>query len=186
MAIYWRRFFEAFWEGSYIEAEKWAKLANNKAAPPMMLNLITSGARGIIYFQLYQDGKGNSYLSEGEKMLKDMEKWQEHCEHTVMNKVHLLRAERFASICEVRKAKSSYEAAIEKSRDLGRLNDGALAYERYGNYLRSIVEVDKSIECYKAAHSLYMQWGAVTLAIRVQEKYLTGHGIEQVSLKRSL
>ena len=189
MAIYWRRFFTNFWAGSYVEAENWAKAATaaryNKTAPPMILNLLTTGARGVIYFHLYRDGKGDWYFSEGEKMLKELEEWQEHCEHTVINRVHLMRAERFASICEVKQAKSSYEAAIKSSRDCGRVHDQALAYELFGNYLRSIVDIDKSIDCYKAAHSLYTQWGAVSIARRIQDKYVDGYGIEHVSLKRS-
>lgn len=76
------------------------------------------------------------------------------------NKLILLEAENYASMCNVVAAKESYELSIKVARDNGYIHEQGLAYECMGKYLMSAVEVRGAERCFFSAHECYMQWGA--------------------------
>jgi len=183
MGIYWRRFFFDFWMGNYSEARGWAvkALSYSKCSGPSMINIKCTVARGLTAFRLYREGKGTEFFNEGKEMLNGLEKWLKvsmdwkkglkFSEHFVKNKVLLLQAELYASNCEVRKAKETYEASIRSATNYGRINDQAHAYEMMGDYLTSILEIPEATDCYRMAHKCYIQWGATAKAKKIQEDH---------------
>jgi len=173
-SVYVSRFFAEFWMGNYSEALPWSTmfLSCVKMSGPFMIKLLFTGCMGVASFQLYRDGKGEKHFNTGKEMLDELEKWSEHSADDVLkNKLLLLRAEHFASICEVSKAKDAYESSIRTARKYGRINEQALAYELQGNYLSSIVEIPEATASYRNAHELYTQWGALAIAKRIKENH---------------
>ena len=168
------RFFASFLFGDYQTANK---LYGTVSSLPgqrqhMIWSIFRQYYRGIIAFHLYRDGEGEEWLEEGEKMLQ---KFEHLAKKTTTNffdsKLLLLRAEYYASSCEVRKAKLTFEDSIKSARDHGFVNDQGLAYECFGKYLASIVDNKAASNCFKSAHVCYMQWGALALANHVWDKY---------------
>jgi tetratricopeptide (TPR) repeat protein len=173
ISIYARRFLSSFWLDEYTEARKWARLAlsNTKQLGPFIVKTLLFNAQGVIAFQMYRDGEGEKYFEEGEKMLKELEKWLGISERHFKNRYLLLRAEYYASTCQVKMAKQAYKESIQSSRNYGRIQDQALGNELLGRFLSSIVEVDEATECFRNAYNLYMLWGAVAKAKHLQEKH---------------
>lgn len=173
-SIYFRRYFVAFWSCQYSEALELSKLAweYSKIAGPQMIKTFLNVTMGLVEFQLYREGKGETHYNKGKELLIELEKRHQVCsENLFNNKVLLLQAEYFAVICEVEKAKEAYDASIRTARNFGRINDLALAYELKGNYYSSIVEIPQATESYKKAYKCYMKWGAVTKAKQIQENH---------------
>jgi len=168
--IYLRRFFVEFWMGNYSEAVRCSELAFSrpKFTPLGLISVIHSGARGIIAFRRYKNGEGNAFLNEGKDILRKLEKLGNSA--ILRNSVIILQAELYSTTCEVKKAKEAYEAAIRSSRNIGGIQYQALSYELQGDYLSSIVEIPQATESYKNAYKCYMQWGAVTLAHKIQKE----------------
>ena len=65
--------------------------------------------REIVVFHLYRDDRGGKWLNEGNKMLDQMEVWVKNSKHIFENKLILLAAEYYSSICSVVAATGSYE-----------------------------------------------------------------------------
>ena len=169
-AIYLRRFLECYWKGNYNEALKCSKLAYSQFRVdfPGLIHVLHSSIKGMIAFQKYKMGEGDSFFDEGREMLDEMELWLKRSEHVVKPYVLLLRAELLSSSCEIKKAKVAYREAIRTARDYCRLNDQAVAYEAQGHFLSSIVDIPNAMESFKNAYECYMSWGAVTLAKKIQ------------------
>lgn len=190
--IYQRRFSTAFWMGEYAEAWKWSKMALKKQENrgPMLADLHTIGPMAVTAFHMYRDGKGEAYFDEATELLGKLEKWQERSEPIVKNKILLVRAEMYASSCEVKKALEAFEQSIQTARNYGLIHEQALAHELMGHYLKSIVQYPKAIQSYKQAYALYNQWGASAVATRLREKHiladdlLVHDNVEVVSIKR--
>ena len=74
--------------------------------------------RGILAFICYRDGHGDDLFDEGSALLTEMEKRLERAKYLFQNKVHLMKAEYFASTCacEVKKAKEEYIASIKSAK----------------------------------------------------------------------
>ncbi|KAL7535170.1 LOW QUALITY PROTEIN: hypothetical protein ACHAXR_008832 [Thalassiosira sp. AJA248-18] len=186
MAIYYRRFLGDFLMGNYRGANKWSKLLfshQKYSQPPILINIILTGARGIVAFRLYREGGGEIYFKEGKRILDELEKWLERSEHLVKNKFLLLQAEYYAANCEVKKAKDAYEVSIRTARNYGRVHEQGLAYELMGHYKESICEYPEATECFKNAFSCYMDWGAVAKATKIREEHLDEEEIEKISTK---
>jgi len=173
-SIYFRRHFEAFWGGQYVQALKWSKLASDyagKVSGPRMINMFLYVTMGIVFFQLYREGKGDIYYDRGKVMLKTLERGLQDCSNDLFNnKLLLLQAEHYAAICEVKKAKAAYEASIQTAKKFSRVNDEALAYELQGKYLSSIVDPQAS-ESYKKSYRCFMKWGALAKAKMIKETH---------------
>ena len=61
-------------------------------------------------------------------MLDQVEAWAENSKPIFENKLILLEAEYYASMCNVVAAKESYELAIKVARDNGYIHEQGLAY----------------------------------------------------------
>ena len=71
---------------------------------------------------------GDKWLDEGKEMLDQVEAWAENSKPIFENKLILLEAEYYASMCNVVAAKESYELAIKVARDNGYIHEQGLAY----------------------------------------------------------
>ena len=171
--IHTRRFIAAFWMGDYAEALKCSK--EIEALPSFRMHKIQlvfhSFFFGLISFQRYRDGEGEQWLEGGKKALEKMEVWAVCCPQSFENKWRLLEAECFASNCHVRAAKNAYERSILTARGHGLVHEMALAFEMYGKYLQSIVELPAATEAYQSAHTFYVQWGATAKAERLRKEH---------------
>merc|ERR1719491_1690136 len=102
------------------------------------------------------------WLDEGNSMKDQLGKWVKSCSKSIFeNKLILLEAEHYASMCNVVAAKESYEMSIKVARDNGYIHEQGLAYELMGKYLMSAVEIQDAERCFLTAHKCYMQWGAM-------------------------
>lgn len=122
-AVYMRQFFVNFWMDDYEAARQWHKkfASFTKYAGPQPLDLIITGVRGVIAFQLYMKGGGDKFFEEGKEMLKELEAFSKWDDCHVKTSILILKAEMLASDCEVKKAKEAYETAITSAR-----NDGTI------------------------------------------------------------
>eukprot|EP00581_Thalassiosira_minuscula_P009902 CAMPEP_0183709738 /NCGR_PEP_ID=MMETSP0737-20130205/5720_1 /TAXON_ID=385413 /ORGANISM="Thalassiosira miniscula, Strain CCMP1093" /LENGTH=238 /DNA_ID=CAMNT_0025937909 /DNA_START=176 /DNA_END=892 /DNA_ORIENTATION=- len=170
--VYTRRFFWHFANGDYAQAEKWSKLRQTLPNTSIagILNIYYDYMQGLLAFQMYRNGKGESYYDEGKKMLRKMELYAKHSSQNCINKYLLLQAEAYASEFEVNKAKETYIAAIRSSTCSGRVYDQAQAYEFMGKYLSFIVDPESS-KFLSKAHECYMQCGAFYLAKKLKKDH---------------
>ena len=158
-AIYTGRFISAFWKGQYAEANKWYDLASELKLFSMIKIRVLHCTfyRGLVAFQLYRDGQGEDWLDEGKRILTKVEGWSRNCCTSLFeNKLHLLRAENFASDGNIARAKKSYELSVALAGDVGLVHEQGLAAEYYGKFLSSIVEFDEANVWLLRAHSVSM------------------------------
>ncbi|KAL7540948.1 hypothetical protein ACHAXR_010516 [Thalassiosira sp. AJA248-18] len=172
-AIYTRRFFSAFWNGDYAEANKWVDTASSLPSSKMpKIQLIHhSFYRGLIAFQLYRDGEGEEWLDVGKKLLDKMELWVKNSKAIFESKLILLEAEHYASMCNIVAAKESYELSAQTARDHGLVHEQGLACELHGKFLSSISETMEASHWFQRAHTCYMQWGALSKAAQLQKDH---------------
>lgn len=171
--IHTKRFFTSFWLGDFIEANKSLKAASSipSSKMPKLWTVYRDCYRGIIAFHLYAEGEGDEWFDEGIKVLKKFEFWTTISKDVFESKLVLLQAEHYACSCDIREARTSFEASIKSAGDHGCNNEQGLAFERYGNFLESLVETTEASVCYKSAHMCYLQWGAIAIAEHVWNKY---------------
>lgn len=175
-AVHMQNFYILFWKGDYEEALKFSALVMSlpTANMPKVQRVYHIFYRGVIAFNLYRDGKGEKWLKEGEEMLAQMEVWVSNSKPIFENKLILMEAEHYASMCNVVAAKESYELAIKVANDNGYTHEQGLAYECFGRYLSSIVEVEDAEQCFMNAYTCYRQWGAFAKADKLWED----HGLD--------
>jgi len=161
-AVHLQNFFLSFWMGDYEEAAKASDLAMSfsSAKMPKVQLVYHIFYRGVVMFHLYREGKGEHWLKRGNKMQAQLETWVKTSKPIFENKLILLEAENYASMCNVVAAKKSYELSVKLARDNGYIHEQGLAYECMGKYLMSAVEVRDAERCFLSAHECYMQWGA--------------------------
>jgi hypothetical protein len=174
--IYTRRFFTSFWFGDYQEANESCKAASSMPSSkmPKLWTIYRECYRAIIAFHMYAEGEGEEWFDEGVKVLKMFEFWTTISKDMFESKLFLLQAEHHAVSCDIKKARALFEASIKSARDHGYTNEQGLAFERYGNFLESIVETTEASICYKSAHVCYLQWGALAVAEHIWNKYKLG------------
>lgn len=167
-------FFASFLFGDYQTANELYDTVSSLAChkQPTVWSIFSQYYRCIIAFHLYREGQGEEWLEEGEKILQ---KFEHFAKQTTTNffdsKLLLLRAEYYASSCEIVNAKVAFDASIQSARDNGFINDQGLAYECFGKFLASIVDNKAASQCFMIAHMCYTQWGALALAEHIWEKY---------------
>lgn len=171
--IYTRRFFTSFLFGNYREANELYDVASSLPSSKMtkLVIIYRDFFRAIIAFHMYAEGEGEEWFDEGVKVLKKFEFWTTLSKDVFENKLIFLQAEHCVASCDIKKARKSFEASIALARDHGYINEQGLAFERYGNFLESIVETTEASVCYKSAHVCYLQWGALAIAAHVWNKY---------------
>ena len=172
-AVYLQKCFISFWMGDYNDAEQSSTLA--MALPTAQFSKIQLiyhiFYRGLISFHLYQNGGGEKWFDEGEKMLSQVEVWLANSKPIVENKLLLLRAELYASRQLIDKAKKTYEQSIQVARDNGYVHEQGLACEFCGHFLKSIVEESTATAFYKRAYECYIQWGAIAKARKLRDDH---------------
>mmetsp|Transcript_7551 Transcript_7551/g.17117 ORF Transcript_7551/g.17117 Transcript_7551/m.17117 type:complete len:1310 (+) Transcript_7551:61-3990(+) len=175
-AVHLQNFFVLFWKGDYVEAERASAIAMSFPSSKMPKGQLVFHTfyRGIIAFNLYRDGRGEKWLNDGKEMLVQMEIWAINSKPIVENKLILMEAEHYASMCNVVAAKESYKLAIKVARDYGFIHEQGLACECFGQYLSSIVEVGEAERYFMDAYTCYIQWGAVAKANTLRED----HGLD--------
>ena len=133
--VHLQNFFVSFWMGDYDEAVKASDIAMSfpSAKMPKVQLVYHIFYRGIVAFHLYRDGEGEKWLNEGNDMQDQVEVWVKNSKPIFENKLILLEAEHYASMCNVVAAKESYELSIKIARDNGYIHEEGLAY---GEYLR--------------------------------------------------
>lgn len=112
-------------------AKKWSK--ESSALPsfkmPKLQLIYHTFYHGLIAFQSYREGEGEAFLEEGKKVLSKMEQWAKNSKVIFENKLYLIEAEHYASLCHIVAAKESYELSAETARNHGLLHEVGLAYE---------------------------------------------------------
>eukprot|EP00585_Thalassiosira_rotula_P010121 CAMPEP_0196137450 /NCGR_PEP_ID=MMETSP0910-20130528/5428_1 /TAXON_ID=49265 /ORGANISM="Thalassiosira rotula, Strain GSO102" /LENGTH=296 /DNA_ID=CAMNT_0041397909 /DNA_START=35 /DNA_END=925 /DNA_ORIENTATION=- len=168
-AVHLQEFFVSFWMGDYDEAAKASDVAMSfpSAKMPKMQLIYHTFYRGVVALYLYREGKGETWLKEGSEMQDQLKIWVKNSKPIFENKLILLEAEHYASMCNVVAAKESYELSIKVARDNGYTHEQGLAYECMGKYLMSIVEVHEAGHCFLRAHECYLQWGAMAKATKL-------------------
>ncbi|KAL7547171.1 hypothetical protein ACHAWF_010491 [Thalassiosira exigua] len=127
--------------------------------------------RGIVSFHLHRDGKGEKWLAEGNKMLEQVKKWSINSKEIFENKLLLLEAEHYASLCHVVAAKESYDLSIKVAKDNGYIHEEGLAHECKGKYLESIIELEDAEHCFMNAYDCFKKWGALAKANKLWEEH---------------
>lgn len=127
--VYLKRFFSAFWMGDYPVAISCSQqiLALPNSKMPKIQGVFHSFFMGLIHFQTYRDGEGESYMDEGKKAMEKMHTWVKHSPATYENKLHLIKAEYHASSANIQAARAAYEASVRSARDHGLVHEQALA-----------------------------------------------------------
>lgn len=123
---------------------------------------------------MYLQGEGEEWFEEGKEILKKLEFWATISKDVFESKLLLLQAEQSAASCDVKKARKLFHASIMAAKDHGYIHEQGLAFERYGNFLESLVETTEASLCYKSAHVCYVQWGGLAIAEHVWNKYNLG------------
>jgi len=172
-AIYTRRFHSAFWSGNYAEANKWFECASSLPSfkMPKIQFIHNTFYRGIIGFQMYRDGEGEEWLDVGKKAMDRMELWEKNSKAIFENKLILLEAENYASMCNIVAAKESYELSAKSARDHGLVHEQALACELYAQFLSSLVETLDASHWFHIAYTCYKQWGASAKAGQLMKEH---------------
>ena len=162
MGVYIRRFFVSAWFGNMKEAleaiQQAMSYVPSKWTGPIILHIFIAWTRGIVAFHLYRQGDGDAMFNEGLEMFEKLKKWKVNAPALVTkNMPLLLHAELYASKCNVDKATETFKEAIES---VVTYSAKGYAYERFGQYLSEICEVDQAKEMYKNACNCYKKWGA--------------------------
>ena len=156
-ALYLQKFFVSFWMGDYDEAVAASDFALSLSSAKMPKPQLPFHIfyRGIMAFQLFQDGKGESWLAEGKAMLAQLEAWVDNSRQFFENKLVLLESEHYASTAHVVAAKESYELAIALARDNGYIHEQGLAYGEF-----SVLDDVLNVSCHLLISSArnYMHW----------------------------
>ena len=178
--IHTRRFLTSFWMGDYVKANEYGKSASSlpSSKMPKLWSIYRECYRGIIAFHLYLQGEGEEWFEQGKEILKKFEFWVTISKDVFESKLLLLQAEHSAVSCDVKKARKLFHASIMAAKDHGYIHEQGLAFERYGNFLESLVETTEASLCYKSAHVCYVQWGGLRIAEHVWNKYNLG-GLNQ-------
>ncbi len=161
-AVHLANVFISFWMGDWEEAQKSSEIALTcpSAKMPKSQGVYHMVYRGIIAFTMYRGGKGEfqgfcvssvieyklfphqclihigeKWFLEGKRVLDQMETWV-NCQKKIFeNKLILMEAEHYASMCNVVAAKESYELSIAVALDNGYIHEQGIAY---GKVFRSI------------------------------------------------
>ena len=163
-AVHLANVFISFWMGDWEEAQKSSEIALTfpSAKMPKSQRVYHMFYRGIIAFTFYRDGKGEfqdfrassvteyklfphqclipigeKWFAEGKRVLDQMEIWV-NCQKKIFeNKLILMEAEHYASMCNVVAAKESYELSIAVALDNGLIHEQGIAY---GKIFRSTID----------------------------------------------
>ena len=187
MGVYVRRFFLSSWFGNMKEAhlaiQQAMSYVPSKWAGPVFLYIYTAWARGIVAFHLYRQGDGDAMFIEGSEMFEKLKKWKVNAPALVTkNMTLLLHAELYASECNIDKAKETFKEAIES---VVTYSAKGFAYERFGQYLSEICELDQANEMYKNACNCYTKWGANEKVKQLKKNHdLEISQVEEISTKR--
>ena len=129
-AVHLQKFFVSFWMGEYDEAVEASDSAMSYPCSKMPKVELPHHMfyRGIVAFQLYREGKGENWLEIGNEIQEQVEIWVKNSKPIFENKLILLKAEQFASMCYVAAARESYELSIKVARDNGYIHEQGLAY----------------------------------------------------------
>jgi len=185
-----KRFFSSFLFGDFSKAAIYSKEASSfpTSRVPKIQLIHHYFYHGLMAFRLCRDGKGASYLKEGQEMLEFMTIWHEHSPRTFENKLYLLEAEYLAASCNRNASLQRFDLAIKSSRDNGFIQEQGLAHELKGHYLSSIIEIPQAKESYEKAYHCYIQWGANAKAERIRKDHnleISRGDVEQNSLKHN-
>ena len=208
--LYLSRFMRSFWAGDYAEGNKHFELAEELPSfkLPTVQYLHAMFYRGLALFQTYREGDGEDYFEKGKSILETMRRWEPNCKRTFENKFILLEAEcksprildlrffslhspdlqltsvreDFASSCNIVASKESYVLSAKIAHNNGLLHEQGLAYELYGKFLKSIVEVDDARRYFLMACNCYSTWGAhaKVSALLVEQNLTMADQIEDV------
>ena len=74
-------------------------------------------------------------------------------------------------MCDITSSKESYEEAAEVARKNGLVHEQGLAYELYGTFLKSIVEMEDSVKYFTRACDCYTIWGAHAKVSQLQRDH---------------
>jgi len=171
---YQRRFISAFWAGDYDSAEIYCRsmLSLPSAKAPTLQSIYTTFYRGLIGFLRHRECQSEEQYGIGLDSIVKIEFWWQFSPTNFESKLFLLKAENEASLLNVDKARSLYEASIKSASDNGRIHEKGLAYEFMGNFLSSVSnDPSGARECMKLAHSCYLQWGAFGKAAILSMKH---------------
>lgn len=179
--IHINHFMRSFWRGEYKEAKTHYELAEELPSfrIPKVQLLHSVFYHGIVLFQLHRDGEGGEYFEKGKAVMELMRRWEPNCKHTFESKLVLLEAEcksenlltvteinlthscqDYASNCNIVASKESYELSAKIALENGLVHERGLAFELYGKFLKSIVEIDDALKYLGMACDCYTVWGA--------------------------
>ena len=129
-AVHLHKFFVSFWMGDYDEAVKASDIAMSvpSAKMPKVQLIYHIFYRGIIAYQLYREGNGEKWLTEGNAMHHQVKTLVKNLEALFENKLILLEAEYYAFVCNVVAEKGSYELSSKVARSNGYIHEQGLAY----------------------------------------------------------
>lgn len=124
-----KQFISAFHRGEMMQAIKLSKDAFSfPTARVLKIQLIYHCFyHGLVCYRLYRDGEGDDYLEEGKEMMQKVSTWHRTSPSTFENKLFLLEAEYFASLCNRNRAIEKFQASIKSARDNGFVHEQGLA-----------------------------------------------------------
>jgi len=131
--IAFKQFQSAFHSGDYSEAALLYKdtLSFPTSKTQKIQLLFHYFYHGLTSFYLHRNGEGESHLDEGKTMLEKLTEWHKHSPSTFENKLFLLQAEYFASLCNRDTSIEKYEASIKAARDNGFVHEQGIAHGKY-------------------------------------------------------
>ena len=113
----------------------------------------------------------NSTKEEIEPGLKQLEKWAKDCPSNFEHWYQLANAEWLRIQRCFREAMQHYERAIALAEEQERIQDAALANKLKGKFHLQQGENEDAEKHLKAAHAVFVRWGAVAVAQKMEEEY---------------
>lgn len=141
-------------------------------AHPMTMESVFCG--GVAAFEMAQTTKKRKYKLYAKKARAKIKDWVRKGNPNVRHHKALLDAEKDVLTGKPTSAEKNYQAAIAMASRGGYVHDAALANERYGNFMLSVLSDKDGAAFYlKKAIHLYSEWGASKKAKLLYEKHST-------------
>lgn len=128
--------------------------------------------KGVALFAMTRVTRKRVYLRHAKRCLAVIKKWTERGNPNVAHFERLLQAELLAYQGKIYLAKNAFEAGTVLAARGGFIHDSAFASERFGEFLlEAMGDEENAVYKFKAALSLYEEWGAVAKVEHLRSKY---------------
>ena len=140
---------------------------------------------GLAAFQLARQSSHEiktKWIECGESALAKMTCWANHCQWNFENKMLLLQAEKMDILGKFDQAADCYIRSIRSAHDHKFNHEKAIASELAGDFFYKSRVLSKSLALFKHSITCYKEWGAFSVARRVESSVRSKFGLTTVQI----